>query len=260
MKKSACIEMIFTEVDFYNRFKLAKEAGFTNIEFWSWDDKDLDRIKALCEEYGLTVASFSGDKDFSLVDMSHQSAYIDYVNQSIQAAQKLDCKNLVIHSNSLGEGGIVVNHYEEKSNYEKFGAMVSTLTKLATIAEEAGITLVLEALNTEEDHVGNFLAYTRDAVTAIKCVASPNIKILYDIYHMQLMEGKVINIIHENVEHIGYIHVADAPGRLEPGTGEINYTNVFKALSDVNYDGYIGFELMPSHDSMDVAKGLIALF
>lgn len=260
MKKSACIEMIFTEVDFYQRFSRAKEAGFDYVEFWGWDDKDLDAIKSLCEEHDLKIASFSGDKDFSLVDLAHQSAYIDYVNQSIKAAKKLGCKNLVIHSNALGEGGIVVNHYTEKSDYEKFGAMVATLTKLAAVAEEAEVTLVLEALNTEEDHVGNFLAYTRDAVTAIKCVNSPYIKILYDIYHMQLMEGKIINIIRENVNEIGYIHVADAPGRQEPGTGEINYANVFKVLQEKDYKGYIGFELSPSKDSMEVARELVHLY
>ncbi len=260
MKKSACIETIFTEYDFYDRFKLAKEAGFNAVEFWGWDDKDISKIKELCDTHGLEMASFSGDKSFSLIDEAHQSAYIDYVNQSIEKAKILECKNLVIHSNALGEGGVVLNSYDDKSDYEKFGVMITTLMKLALIAEKEEVNLVLEALNTEEDHVGNFLACTRDAVRAVKCVNSPNIRVLYDIYHMQLMEGKIINMIKENINEIGYIHVADAPGRMEPGTGEINYSNVFNALKDVKYDGYIGFELFPSKGSMDVAKELVNLF
>ncbi|HYE81620.1 MAG TPA: TIM barrel protein [Clostridia bacterium] len=260
MKKSACIEMIFTEYDFYDRFKLAGDAGFKAVEFWGWEGKDILRIKELCDKYQLEIASFSGDKDFSLIDPAHHNAYIDYVNQSIAKARILGCKNLVIHSNALGEGGVVINSYSDKSDYEKFGAMVSTLIELALIAEKEGVTLVLEALNTEEDHVGNFLAYTRDSVQAIKCVNSPNIKVLYDIYHMQLMEGKIINILKENINEIGYIHVADAPGRMEPGTGEINYSNVFKALKELRYDGFIGFELSPSRDSIIVARELTELF
>lgn len=260
MKKSACIEMIFTEYDFYDRFKMAKDAGFNAIEFWGWEDKDIDRIKELCNTYQLEIASFSGDKDFSLVDEAHQNAYIDYVNRSIEKAKILGCKHLVIHSNALGEGGIVVNHYQEKSDYEKFGMMVATLIKLAPIAEKEEVTLVLEALNTEEDHVGNFLAYTRDSVRAVQCVNSPYIKVLYDIYHMQLMEGNITNIIKENIDNIGYIHVADAPGRMEPGTGDINYANVFKTLQNVKYEGFIGFELSPSKDSNEVAKEIVQLY
>ena len=260
MKKSACLEMIFAEYDFYDRFKPAKDAGFNAIEFWGWDNKDILRIKELCDTYELEIASFSGDKDFSLIDEAHQNAYIDYVNQSIEKAKILGCKNLVIHSNALGEGGAVMNSYNDKSNYEKFGVMVTTLMKLALIAEREDVTLVLEALNTEVDHAGNFLAYTRDSVRAIKCVKSPNIKVLYDIYHMQLMEGKIINILKENINEIGYIHVADAPGRMEPGTGEINYSNIFKVLGELKYDGYIGFELSPSRDSIEVARELVKLF
>lgn len=260
MKKSACIEMIFTELDFYDRIEAAKNTGFDYIEFWGWTDKDLNRIKELCEKHDVEIASFSGDRDYSLVDINHVEPYIDFVKKSIEAAKVLDCKNLVIHSNALGEGGIVVNHYTELSDYEKFGVMVNILTKLAPIAEEADVTLVLEALNTATDHVGNFLAYTKDAVTAVRVVGSSHIKILYDMYHMQLMEGRIIDNIKAYVNDMGYIHIADAPGRMEPGTGEINFANVWKALKDNNYEGFIGFELEPSKSSGEVAKELVNAF
>ncbi|WP_105614393.1 TIM barrel protein [Vallitalea okinawensis] len=260
MKKSACIEMIFTEVDFYDRFKLAHEAGFKYIEFWGWEDKDLAKIKALCEEYDLEIASFSGDKDYSLIAKEDSEKYIDYVIESINAAKLLNCKHLVIHSNALGEGGVVVNHYTERSDYELFGAMIKTLMELQPIAEDADVTLVLEALNTETDHVGNFLAFTEDAATAIQIINSPRIKILYDLYHMQLMEGKMINTLEQFIGEIGYIHIADAPGRREPGTGEVNFPNVWRKLKELNYEGFIGFELEPSKQSEVVAKELVEAF
>lgn len=260
MKKSLCIEMVFTELDFYKRFEAAKLAGFDYVEFWSWDDKNLDKIKDLCEVYNLKIASFSGDKEYSLVDLDHVEAYVDYVTRSIDAAKFLDCKHLVIHSNALGENGVVVNHYLEKSAYEKFGVMVKILERLAPIAEKNDVTLVLEALNTVTDHVGNFLRTTEEAVTAVKIVGSSHIKVLYDAYHMQLNEGKLIENIQAYHHYIGYIHIADAPGRMEPGTGEINYSNVFKSLKDVNYPSFIGFELSPSKTSKEVAKDLVNLF
>ncbi len=260
MKKSICIEMVFTELDFYDRFEAAKKAGFDYVEFWGWEDKDIDRIQALSEKHDVKIASISGDRDYSLVDLDHEKPYIDFVKASIKVAKQLDCKNLVIHSNALGEGGVVVNHYDEKSGYEQFGTMVKILMQLAPVAEEADVVLVLEALNIQTDHVGNFLAYTKDSADLMKVIDSDYIRVLYDIYHMQLTEGKIIDTINKYHEYMGYIHVADAPGRMEPGTGEINYDNVFKALQDVGYKGFIGFELTPSKDSETVAKELVNLF
>ncbi|MDF2524553.1 MAG: Hydroxypyruvate isomerase [Clostridiales bacterium] len=259
MKKSVCIETVFTEVDFDKRFKMAKEAGFDYIEFWSWRDKDIERIKHLYKKYDLKIASFSGDKNYSMVDKNESSLYIAFLEDSIKAAKFLECEHLVIHSNALGEGGVVLNGYEEVGDGVKFATMFETLSKLAPIAEEAKITLVLEALNTLIDHPGNFLAYTKDSVELIKMVNSRYIKVLYDVYHMQIMEGNIIDNIKRYLDYIGYIHIADVPCRQEPGTGEINYSNVIKALRTLNFGGIIGFELFPSKNSVDIVGQLISL-
>jgi hydroxypyruvate isomerase len=125
---------------------------------------------------------------------------------------------------------------------------------LAPIAEETNVTLALEPLNTLVDHTGNFLTSTRAAAELVELVNSPFIKILYDVYHMQIMEGNIINTLKAYIGAIGYIHIADVPGRHEPGTGEINYPNVFKALEELNYGGIIGFELMPLRDSKEAIR------
>jgi hydroxypyruvate isomerase len=259
MKKSACIEMLFTEVPFEERFFLAKEAGFHSIEFWSWKDKDIAKIKSLCEKYDLKIASFSGDQDFSMIYQAENEDYIAFVVESIHTAIFLDCKYLVLHSNALGAGGKVVNAFTEINTYEKFANMVQVLSRLAPIAEQNKITLVLEALNTHVDHVNNFLAYTKDAAALITMVKSNYIKILYDVYHMQINEGNIIDTITTYMKSIGYIHIADVPGRNEPGTGEINYKNVMACLKLLNYDGVVGFELLPTRDSMEVARELLEL-
>lgn len=259
MKKSACIEMIFTEVPFEERFSLAKEAGFNYIEFWSWKDKNIEKIKYLCEKYGLKIASFSGDQDFSMINKDENEAYIAFVVESIKTAIFLECKYLVLHSNALGEGGIVVNAFSEINAYEKFANMYDVLSRLAPIAEHNEITLVLEALNTQVDHVNNFLTCTKDAAGLINMVKSKYIKILYDVYHMQINEGNIIDTITAYIKSIGYIHIADVPGRNEPGTGEINYKNVMERFRQLDYDGIVGFELSPSRTSMKVAEELIKL-
>ena len=109
MKKSVCIEMIYSEVDFYERFSFAKNDGFEFVEFWSWEDKNLDRIKQICQDLNLNVASFSGDKEFNLIGINEQDKYIEFIEKSIVTAKYLNCGTLVIHSNALGENGIVVN-------------------------------------------------------------------------------------------------------------------------------------------------------
>ena len=254
MKKSICIEMLFTEAPFEDRFRLTRDSGFDYIEFWSWKDKDVAKIKELCESNNLKIASFSGDQEFSMVDENQRKDYIAFVEKSIETAKFLNCHNLVIHSNALGENGEVINHYSDLSHSKKITVMSEVLKTLAPRAEEAEVTLVLEALNTPVDHAGNFLASTREAAELVRFVNSSRIKILYDVYHMQIMEGNIISTLKEYIDAIGYIHIADVPGRHEPGTGEINFTNVMKALEALKYDGIIGFELTPLQNSENAIR------
>ena len=249
MKKSICIEMLFTEVPFEERFRLTRQSGFEYVEFWSWKDKDIGKIRELCQMHELKVASFSGDQAFSLVDENQKNDYVAFVQESIETAKFLQCEHLVIHSNALGDNGVVIDHYENLSHRQKNAVMLDVLKSLAPLAEETKVTLALEALNTVVDHAGNHLTSTKAAAELIELVDSPFIKILYDIYHMQIMEGNIIHTLNTYIDAIGYIHIADVPGRHEPGTGEINYPNVFKTLKELNYEGIIGFELTPLGDS-----------
>jgi hydroxypyruvate isomerase len=118
------------------------------------------------------------------------------------------------------------------------------LREAVPILEKNGITAVIEVLNTYVDHAGYFLYYIRDGVELVDRVGSPNVKILFDIYHTQIMEGNLINNIRAHIDRIGHFHVGDVPGRHEPGTGEINYRNVFKAIYELGdrYPGYVALE------------------
>lgn len=258
MKCTACIETIFTELPWEERFKAAKAAGFDAVEFWSWTDKDLDQIKKLAEEADIVITGFNGDADYSLVDSTQKKDYLDFLKKSLEAAKKIGALSVTIHSNALGDGGIVVNHYDELSDTVKLCSMYDMLKEVAPMAEEAGITCNLEGLNITTDHVGNFLKSTQMAAEIIRVLGSPRVKILYDIYHMQLNdEGSIIDTISKYVDTMGHIHIADAPGRHEPGTGEINYKNVIKHLEKVGYKGYVGCELFPLGSSDDAVKAIM---
>ena len=256
MKASICIETIFTEYPLMERFQHVKQAGFEYAEFWSWDDKDLKAIKSECERLGLKIASFSGDKDYSLIDSTHNEKYLQYLKRSVDAANFLGCENLVIHSNALGEGGVVICDYNGCDKAELFTNMQKVLKEAGVLAQKGGIMLVLEALNTNIDHADNFLSSTADSVKAAAGAQSPKIKILYDIYHMQLMEGNIVNTLSDYFEQIGYIHAADVPGRHEPGTGELNYGNIIKMLNALGYKGIVGFELFPKYTSKEAIKAI----
>jgi len=256
MIKTACIETLFTGVPFEQRFELAKKAGFDYVEFWGWEDKNISRVANLLKENDLKLASFSGDKDYSLIDDKHFTAYLDYAKKSVMTAKRLGCRYLVIHSNALGEGGEVVNPYSLTDYYVLYGNMLKCLTEIKKIGEEHDVVFVLEALNTKYDHAGNFLKYTRDSAGLIRILNSRNVKILYDVYHMQIMEGDIANTIREYKNEIGYVHFADAPLRSEPWTGEINYGYFLSMLREIGYQGFIGYELFPTKSAEQAVRAI----
>jgi len=256
--KSACIEPMYSEIPFLDRFQAAKDDGFEFVEFWSWTDKDLDAVKAAAEKAGVGISGFNGDAAYSLIDPTHKEKYLDFLRKSVAAAQKIGAKSVTIHSNALGDAGIVVNHYTELSDTVKLCSMYDMLLECAKIAEESGIAMNLEPLNITTDHVGNYLATTRMAAEMTRLIGSPMLKVLYDVYHMQLNEGSLCDNIKEYTDQLGHIHVADAPGRHEPGTGEINYARVFKALEDCGYTGRVGFELFPETTTANAVKAIMS--
>lgn len=258
-KKSACIEPMYSKLPFLERFQAAKNDGFEYVEFWSWTDKDLDAIKDAAERAGIGISGFNGDADLSLIDPEQKTEYLAFLKRSVAAAQKLGACSVTIHSNGLGEGGRVINAYDNLSHTVKLCTMYDTLLECAQIAEESGIQINLEPLNVTTDHVGNFLKTTRMAAEMTRLIGSPKLKVLYDAYHMQLNEGSLCDNIRAYGDQFGHIHIADAPGRHEPGTGEINYAKVLSCLEESGYTGLIGFELIPKTTTTEAVKAIMKL-
>lgn len=253
MIKSICIEKIFTEVDFYNRFAEVAKAGFSHVEFWSWSTKDLGRVMAELGKHGLSVASISGDQDYSLVCADEREGYLEYLRRSIEAAKTLGCPTLVVHSDAIGPDGKISASAKHLSNEEKFAAAVETLRQGGELAREAGCTLVLEALNTNTQP-GCYLHDSETARRIIDHVDSPHVRLLYDIWHMEQMEGNIQATVRSLGSRIGYIHIADSCGRHEPGTGTIDFEAFNRSLIDIGYDGVLGFELTPATDSWNACE------
>ena len=257
LKKCACIDTLYTELEWKDRFQAAKDDGFAAVEFWDWRIRDLDETREAAEKAGIVISGFNGDADYSLVDPSHKQKYLDYLAQSIAAAKKIGALSVTIHSNALGDGGIVVNHYDDLSDTMKLCSMYDMLLECAKMAEKEEINLNLEALNITTDHVGNFLKYTQMGAEICRLIGSPRLKVLYDVYHMQINEGCICDTISNYKDQMGHIHVADAPGRHEPGTGEINYKKVIRHLEECGYTGYVGYELFPLHDTKTAVKAIM---
>lgn len=170
-----------------------------------------------------------------LVNPREREGFLRELNLSIEAAKKVDCKRLVV---------LTGNELGGMPRSEQMANAVSLLREAAPILEKNGMTAVVEVLNTYVDHAGYFLYYVRDGAELVDRVGSPSVKILFDIYHVQIMEGNLINNIRSNIDRIGHFHVGDVPGRHEPGTGEINYRNVFNAIYELGdrFSGYVALE------------------
>ena len=258
-QKSACIEPMYSELPFLERFQAAKDDGFQFVEFWSWTDKDLDAVRDAASSAGIGITGFNGDAELSMINPDQKEAYLAFLRRSVEAAKKVGARSVTIHSNGLGEGGAVIDPYENLSDSLKLCAMFDTLKACAEMAEESGVAMNLEPLNVTTDHVGNFLRTTRVAAEMTRLIGSPRLKVLYDVYHMQLNEGSVCDNIRAYGDQFGHIHVADAPGRHEPGTGEINYVNVLACLEEIGYGGLVGFELIPKTDTAEAVRAIMRL-
>lgn len=251
--------MLHNNEPFLERMGNAKKAGFDAIEFWSWENKDLAAIRESCKEYGLFVSSISGDgSEYSLCDDTHYKGYIDYARASFEAAKQVGSSLVVIHSNALSDGK-VVDSYPDIPKTRLYMNMVKTLLALAPYAEREGITCVLEPLNRYVDHPGNLLHTLHDAAHVVQVVNSPSIKLLYDLYHMQIECGNLCNNYDRFRKHVGHVHIADHPGRHEPGTGEIHYPKVLSHMAGQGYEGVFAFELSPSRSWEEAVYAIMNL-
>ena len=240
-KISVCIDMMFASHDFFDRFEAVKRSGINTIEFWRWTIKDIDMVLRKLNELDMKISIFnmdSSDEKLSndllrgILNTGRVEEFISALKESIPVYKKLGAKAMIV---LIGDETKAFTLEEQKENVYK------CLKAAAPIVEENDVTLIVEPLNSF-DRVGYSMPYVTPVLEIIERVDCPNIKILYDIYHQNMMGDFDIEEIRRNIKRIGHFHVADAPGRHEPGTGKVDYVSILNEILKMDYDGYIGLE------------------
>jgi len=258
MRFSICVEMIYPDLDFAARAVKVRDKGFSAVEFWAWTDKDLDVFQHLAGE-GLKIATFSGQRKGSLINPQDWEVYRAEVNAAIPVAERLGCDRLMLLTQELLPGGYGRPAPSHLSRSEQHASVVRGLKELAPIAERQGITLLLEPLNIREDHPGYFLDSGREGFAIVEEVGSPRVRLLYDIYHLEVMQRNSTDVLLAHLPLVGHIHIADVPGRHEPGTGELDFFTILRAVGERGYTGAVGFEFSPSAGSGEALDRILEL-
>lgn len=248
LRFSVCVEMLFKEKPFEQRLEYVADLGFPAFEFWSRQGKDMNITLALKAALRLEVSAFVGSSA-SMVDPAQRQQFLADITRSASLAVDLACANLIVTSGPAMPG---------VPRDEQHWHLADVLKEAAATAADADVTLVLEPLN-QFDHPGTYLSSSDEGFAIVREVASPHVKLCFDIYHQQISEGNLTRRIVENLDLIGHIHVADVPGRHEPGTGEINYEHLFGILREHGYRGYVGLEYLPLVDAAASLRAVRAL-
>jgi hydroxypyruvate isomerase len=240
---AVCAEMVFREKPIEERVRILHDLGFA-VEIWDWTSKDLDALAAT----GAIFTSMTGYVEGNLTEPEGIDALLRSAEQSIGAAATLGTPNLNLHGTGLDQQGLPVRPCPTVTE-TMWEQAVHTLRRVAELGEREGVVFCLENLNTAVDHPGTPFAKAADTRALVRAVDSPHLRMNLDLYHAQIGEGNLIQLIRESIDLVGELQVADVPGRCEPGTGEINYPAIAQALRETGYGGVVGLEAWASTDT-----------
>lgn len=236
------VEMWWGKLPFLDRLRQVAALGFPAVEFWPLKGKDVDAIAALTRELKIDIAQFTawGFKP-GLNDPANHDAFVTAVEEGCRAAKKLQCKLMTV---------VAGDDIPGMSQETMHANVIAGLKRAAPIAEANDVTLILEPMNIRVDHKGHCLYGSAPAIRICNAVNSSHVKINWDLYHMHITEGDLCGHLREGFDagRVGYIQLADHPGRHEPGTGEIHYNRVLRELTQLGYKGYVGLELNPTNE------------
>jgi hydroxypyruvate isomerase len=245
---AASAEMVFLELPFTERVRRIAGLGF-EVELWDWTTKDLDALTRT----GARFSSMTGYVRGTLADPDGAEELLRTAEESLAVAERLDCPRLNVHGTGLDPKGLPMVATEVVTPAMWLRA-ARTLGRLATLGERAGRVFTLENLNTAVDHPGTPFARAADTLALVEAVASPHLRMNLDLYHAQIGEGNLIQLVERALPVVGEIQVADVPGRREPGTGEINYPAVAAALDRLRYRGVVAMEAWASGDPVQALE------
>ena len=234
-------------------FGACAEIGYDAVELWGRGE-DFDDVVGVARKHNLDVATFIGHGGMGngLNNRDYHDECERELRESIDIAAANDIAGIICFSG---------NRYEGASDEECVGITAEGLRRIAPHAEAKGVNVNIELLNSKRDHVGYQCDNTAWAVAVAKRVGSPRVKVLYDIYHMQIMEGDVIETIRANVDWIGHFHTAGVPGRKDMDeTQELNYAAIARAIAETAYDLYVGHEFSPKGNAIEALRQTFVIF
>jgi hydroxypyruvate isomerase len=239
---AASAEMLFLDLPFVERVERIAAAGF-EVEIWDWTAKDVDALV----DTGATFSSMTGYVTGTLADPDGAEQLLSTAEESLEVAERLDCPRLNVHGTGLDPRGLPVVPCDVVTPAMWLTA-ARTLERLAALGERAGRVFTLENLNTAVDHPRTPFARAADTIALVEAVGSPHLRLNLDLYHAQIGEGNLVQLVERALPLVGEIQVADVPGRCEPGTGEIHHPAIAAALTRLGYDGVVSLEGWASGD------------
>ena len=251
IKLSANLSFLFKEVSFKNKFKEASKLGFKAVEFLFPYEHKADDIKNFLEEYELSLVLFNthpgiwenGDRGLACA-IGRENEFKDNFFKTIEYAKILNCPNIHIMA------GV---NADQKKHYKCREVFIENLLFCSKLAKNNNFSVLIEAINNFD--IPNYhLNYVNDAISIIKEINHPSLKLQLDIYHAQIMSGNLSKLIKKALPYTNHIQIASPPGRNEPNHGEINYPYLFNIIDKSNYDGYIGCEYNPLNNTKDSLK------
>jgi len=253
VKQSVCYPMAKpADIPLADFVAKVAELGFAAIELWV-RGPDFADVVALAKQYGLAIAIMSGHDSLAvgLNDAIQHDRIEAELRASIDLAAEAGIPGLICFSGNRREG---------VSEDEAIATTVAGFRRIAPYAEKKGVNLNLELLNSKVDHPGYQCDHSARGITVCEQVNSPNVKLLFDIYHMQIMEGDIIRTIRDNIQWIGHFHTAGVPGRRDfDDTQELNYGGICRAIAESGYNLYVGHEFKPKGEVYEALRRAFAI-
>jgi hydroxypyruvate isomerase len=236
---------------FEKRLEVASQAGVESVELVSehidWTDAQIRDMKKLAASLHLKMDTLLAQSDWkhrpvTMVKPEDREGFLADVRQAIVFAQKLEIPQIILMSGDDVAG---------RTHEEQYASMLESVKRAGDLAAKANLNLIIEPLNNKVDHKGFFLCTCGEGLKLVKESQNPHVKLLFDIYHEQVQVGNVIRTMREAAPHVAVFHIADNPGRNDPGTGEMNYENIYKAIASFGYKGYVTMEYLPIGDQTE---------
>jgi len=243
---SVMLWTVFNDLPFEQRLERIVEAGYTNIElvgeYGKWTSADFDRANAARKRLGVRFDATAGLKN-GVANPAQRDALVEELRQALLPMETLGCPAMILLS------GNVVPGLTREAQHQSCIDSLKAAAKLVEGKQIDGqpVRLLLECIHLEENPY-YYLTSAAEAIEIVRAVNHPQVQFLYDLYHEQMSFGQLIEKLEKNMDVIGLIHIADVPGRHEPGTGEINYANIYRKLAQLNYRYIAAMEFKPNGD------------